>query len=207
MVAASLWAASLVAVALWTFLWPMDRPLPQGDAIICLGAGVDEAGQIDAAATRRAEACAELARAGAAPIVIFSGGPLRPGLPTSAAGMADIANAAGMAGALAVLEGASYSTLHNALYSLELVAPEARLILVSEAFHLPRAWASFRVMGADDLALHPSERIRRSAGGGPAWVMILRESLAIWFNLARYGAWRIGAALGIDPATRAAWLR
>ena len=142
-----LWAAGLFAILLWTLLWPLDRPLPEGDAIICLGAGVDSAGRIDQASTKRAEACAELARAGAAPIVVFSGGPRRAGLPTAAAGMAAVANAAGMGGALVLLEDASYSTLHNALYSLEMVAPTARLILVTEAFHLPRSWASFKMMG------------------------------------------------------------
>ena len=200
-----LWSVSFLAVLAWTFLWPMDRPLPQGDAIICLGAGVDSAGRIDQASTKRAQACAELARAGAAPIVVFSGGPRRAGLPTAAAGMADVANAAGMGVALVLLEDASYSTLHNALYSLEMVAPKARLILVSEAFHLPRSWGSFRVMGASDLVLYPSERLRRSARGFE-WGMILREGLAIWFNIARYSAWRIGGALGIDATTRAAWL-
>ncbi|MBF9047372.1 YdcF family protein [Rhodobacterales bacterium LSUCC0031] len=200
-----LWAVSFLAVLAWTFLWPMERPLPRGDAIICLGAAVDQAGRIDQASRRRAEACAELARAGAAPIVVFSGGPRQPGLPTAAAGMSEAAEATGMGGALVLREGASYSTLHNALFSLELVAPSARLILVTEAFHLPRAWASFRAMGARDLALVPSERLRRDARGY-AWHMLLRESLAIWFNLARYGAWRIGGAVGIDPATRVAWL-
>ncbi|WP_439138747.1 YdcF family protein [Roseicyclus sp.] len=202
-----MWAAGFAAILCWTLLWPMDRPLPQGDAIICLGAGIDTAGRIDAASTKRAERCAELARAGAAPTVIFTGGPRRPGLSTSAAGMAAIANGAGMGGALAVLENASYSTLQNALFSLELVPRTARLILVTEAFHLPRSWASFKAMGARDLALYPSERLRQNDAGRPKWGMLLRESLAIWFNAGRIVAWRIGGALGVDDTTRAAWLR
>ena len=202
-----LWAAGLFAILLWTLLWPLDRPLPEGDAIICLGAGVDSAGRIDQASTKRPEACAELARAGAAPIVVFTGGPLRPGLPTSADGMAEIAQRAGLGGALVLLEAASYSTLQNALFSLDLIETEARLILVTEAFHLPRAWASFTVMGARDLALYPSERLRQSQRGGRAWGMLLRESLAIWFNAGRFTAWRIGGALGVDDTARAAWLR
>ena len=121
-----LWAAGLFAILLWTLLWPLDRPLPQGDAIICLGAGVDSAGRIDQASTKRAETCAELARAGAAPIVIFTGGPLRPGLPTSADGMAEIALRAGLGGALVWLETASDSALQNALESGGLVATGAR---------------------------------------------------------------------------------
>lgn len=167
---------------------------------------MDSTGQIDQAGTKRAQRCAELARAGAAPIVIFTGGPRRPGLPSSAAGMAEIANEAGMGGALVLLETASYSTLQNALFSRELVPPTARLILVTEAFHLPRSWASFKAMGAHDLTLYPSERLRQSEAGRPAWGMLLRESFAIWFNAGRFIAWRIGGALGIDDIRRAAWL-
>ena len=90
---------------------------------------------------------------------------------------------------------------------LGMIETEARLILVTEAFHLPRAWASFTVMGARDLALYPSERLRQSQRGGRAWGMLLRESLAIWFNAGRFTAWLIGGALGVDDTARAAWLR
>lgn len=202
-----LWALGLVAVGLWTFLWPMDRPMPQGDAIICLGAGVDGAGRIDAAGLKRAEACAGLARAGAAPVVIFTGGPAATGGPSAAAGMAEVAQTAGVGQSLVIIEPVAQSTLQNAAFSLALLSPEARLILVSEAFHLPRAWASFRAMGAEDLALYPSERLRRGQDGAPAWGMLLRESVAIWFNAARFAAWSLGGMMGMDAASRIGWLR
>lgn len=204
--AALLWAASLVAISLWTALWPLERPLPQGDAIICLGAGVDAQGRVDAAGRVRAETCAELVQAGAAPMVLFSGGPLRPGLPSGAAGMAAIAMARGVAPSAILVEEASYSTLQNALFSLPMLPDGARLILVTEAFHLPRAWASFRVMGAEEMALVASERLRRDGAGRYGWGMILRESVAVWFNLARYGAWRLGGAVGVSDPARAGWL-
>jgi uncharacterized SAM-binding protein YcdF (DUF218 family) len=199
--------ATVLAVFIWTFFWPLERPMPQGDAIICLGAGVDGAGRIDAASLARAQACAGLARAEAAPIVIFTGGPSRPGAPSAAAGMADAAQSTGLGQALIILEQSAQSTLQNALYSLALLPDDARLILVTEAFHLPRAWASFRVMGAGDLALYPSERLRRAEGGGFALGMLTRESVALWFNAARFAAWRLGGVIGVDDSARADWLR
>lgn len=205
--AAALWLAGLVAICLWTAAWPMAAPLPQGDAILCLGAGVDAEGRIDPASRTRAGRCAELARAGAAPVLVMTGGPLRAGTPTAADGMADVARAAGTGDATILLEDRSHSTLQNALFSLRLVAPDARLILVTEAFHLPRAWISFRAMGAQDLVLYPSERLRRTARGRPAWHMLLRESLALWFNAGRLGAWWLGGMAGIPEDRRAVWLK
>ena len=185
----------------------MDRPLPQGDAILCLGAGVDGAGRIDAASRARAQTCADLARAGAAPVVIFTGGPARPGAPSAAAGMAEAAAQAGLGQADVILEQSAQSTLQNALYSRALVPGHGRLILVSEAFHLPRAWASFRAMGARDLALYPSERLRHRADGRPAWAMLARESIALWFNAGRFALWGLGGVIGIEDSARADWLR
>lgn len=181
--------------------------MPQGDAIICLGAGVDGAGRIDAAGHARAETCAGLARAGAAPVVIFTGGPARPGGPSAAQGMARAAQDAGLGPARITLEQSARSTLQNALFSLALLPADARVIVVSEAFHLPRAWASFKVMGAGDVALSPSERLRRTEDGSFALGMVIRESVALWFNAARFAAWRLGGFIGIDDSARAAWLR
>lgn len=175
--------------------------MPQGDAIICLGAGVDGAGRIDAAGHARAETCAGLARAGAAPVVIFTGAP------SAAQGMALAAQDAGLGPARVMLEQSARSTLQNALFSLALLPADARVIVVSEAFHLPRAWASFKVMGAGDVARFPSERLRRTEDGSFALGMVIRESVALWFNAARFAAWRLGGIIGVDDSARAAWLR
>ena len=202
-----IWAATLAAVCLWTFLWPMDRPLPRGDAIVCLGAGVDGAGRIGPGSAARAETCARLARAGVAPLIVFTGGPAAPGAPSAAAAMAEAARAHGVGDAVIMLEERAFSTLQNAAYSRAMLPDAARLILVSEAFHLPRSWLSFRAMGAAEVATYPALRVRAAPSGGPAWGMVLRESLALWFNAGRYVAWRAGGALGIDETARADWLR
>ncbi len=201
-----IWAATLAAVCIWTYLWPLDRPLPRGDAIVCLGAGVDGAGRIGPGSRVRAETCARLAREGVAPVVVFTGGPAAPGARSAAAGMAEVARVEGVGDAVILLEENAFSTLQNALYSRALLSEDARLILVSEAFHLPRSWVSFRAMGVEDVTTYPALRIRPGPSGGPAWGLLLRESLAIWFNAGRYTAWRIGGGLGIADSTRTGWL-
>lgn len=202
-----LWAATLAAVCLWTFLWPLERPAPRGDAIVCLGAGVDTAGRPGPGSRMRAETCADLARAGAAPVLVFTGGPARAGAPSAAAAMADVARAAGTGTAALRLEDRAASTLQNALFTRALLPGSDRLIVVTEAFHLPRAWASFRAMGGGDVALYPAGRLRDTAAGGPAMRVLLRESLAIWFNAGRLAVWHGAGLLGISEARRVALLR
>nr|WP_239025627.1 YdcF family protein [Roseibacterium persicicum] len=180
--------------------------MPRGDAIVCLGAGVNAAGVIDAASRARAGACAALARAGAAPVVVFTGGAAAPGAPSAAAGMAAVARAAGVAEASVLLEEDAHSTLQNALNTRPRLPEGARVILVTEAFHLPRAWASFRAMGVEVAALYPALRLRAGRDGTPDWTMLLRESVALWFNAGRYAAWRVGGALGIEDSRRGDWL-
>lgn len=177
--------ATYAAVIAWTFLWPMDRPLPQGDAIVCLGGAIDSQGQLGPGSRMRADRCGALWRAGVAPVVVFSGGVPRAGGPSAARAMAD---RSGLPDAAIRLEESSHSTLQNALFTLRITGPDARLILVTEAFHLPRSWASFRVMGAGDPALAPAGRLRSQGR-----LMLLRETAAIWFNVARYILWRATA--------------
>jgi len=194
---------TLAAVFLWTFLWPLDRDPPQGDVIICLGAGSDSDGSLGQGSRDRAETCAALYHAGAAPQVLFTGGPNTPGAPSAAAGMA---THSGVPEAAILLEESAQSTLQNALFSLDMLEGDARLILVTEAFHLPRSHASFRLMGARDLALYPAGAVALTEDGRPAYRKLLREVAAIWFNLARYSAWRLGGLIGVPEDARIDWL-
>jgi uncharacterized SAM-binding protein YcdF (DUF218 family) len=198
---------TLAAVGLWTALWPLDRPAPRGEAIVCLGAGVDAAGRLGPGSRMRAETCAALAREGAAPVLVFSGGPARPGTPSAAAAMARIARAAGSGQAEIRVEERARSTLQNALFTRAMLPGAPRVIVVTEAFHLPRAWASFRAMGAAELALHPAGRVRMAGAGGVAWRVLLRESLALWFNAGRYAVWRAAGVLGLPDTTRTGLLQ
>lgn len=199
-VCAGLWLCTYAAVLVWTYAWPVDRTAPMGDVIVCLSGGGDVPRSTPDGVRSRAETCGLLYRAGAAPRVLFTGGTLSPDLPSSAAVMA---RASGVPEAAVILEPRARSTLQNAVFALQLVPEDARLIVVTEAFHLPRAWVSFRAMGARDVALYASARAVADPDGPvlerhPA----LRESLAIWFNAARLAAFAVGGALGVPRDLR-----
>jgi len=91
-----------------------------------------------------------------------------------------------------VEDGLAQSTLQNALFSLPLIPNAEHIIVVTEAFHLPRSWASYRWAAweldhpATSVTLVMSEEVRRDPHTGDVrWNIQIRESHAIWFNLAR----------------------
>lgn len=170
--------------------WPRDVPQMQADAIVCLGGGTSEVRLYRTSAERAAQ-CIEIYRTGAAPLIVFSGigaGPL----------MADMARANGVPDEAILVESDSRSTLQNALFTADLIPADTPIILVTDAFHLPRSWVSFRVMGFDDQTL--------VASGAPRVNIkfLAREALAVWFNAGRIALW--WATPWMDPETRAMFL-
>lgn len=202
------WAITFAAVLAVQTLWRSDQPVPdRADAIVCLGAGMSYRGWTlpGAASERRAHACADLHAAGAAPVVVFSG--YGHETYSAAEAMADVARARGVPEQAIRIEPLARSTIQNAAFSLALFesAPD-RVILVSDAFHLPRSWATFRLLGVHEVVLYAApnvtttgQRERTELG----W--ILRESLAIWSNAGRLMAYSAAGLAGIDHETRIGW--
>jgi len=206
-----LYAYALMTVLMlaWTFLWPIPNPdtMRPADAIVCLGGGMDARGTLDQATLTRVDRCVQLYEAGLAPVVIFTGGTARPNGPSSGGQMARYAMTLGLPEGAAVIEAAAQSTLQNALFTLESLPDVRALILVTEAFHLPRSYASFRwavwETGHHDLRLDlaASEPVRRDpVSDHVGWLILVRESLAIWFNLAR------ATVFSISPDPQVDWL-
>lgn len=204
-----MFALMTAAMLAWTFLWPAPdvARVPQADAIVCLGGGVSANGTLGRGVAARIARCVELHGAGKAPVVIFTDGPATPGGVPGAQRMIDHAIDLGLPGAAALREGSAQSTLQNALFSYPLVPDATRLILVTEAFHLPRTRASF-TWAAHELGRSPpklhlvmSERVRRDPQGRIGWRILARESIAIWFNIGRAAAYSLAPDPDID------WLR
>jgi uncharacterized SAM-binding protein YcdF (DUF218 family) len=200
--------ATLAVVLLVQFGWPLarDRALPNpADAIICLGAGMeDDPSPLPDAVTRaRALTCAELLRADVAPVAVFTGA----GNETSsaAAAMAAVAREEGVAEARIIVEPRAHSTIQNAAFATALLPPDARrLIVVSDAFHLPRAWVIFRVLGHDGVTVHATEaRLEAPLATRLGWS--LREAVVIWVNVGRLTVYGVAGALGVDRDTRIGW--
>jgi uncharacterized SAM-binding protein YcdF (DUF218 family) len=147
----------------------------------------------------------QLFDAGLAPVIIFSGGIARPTGPSAGAQMGRFAMTRGVPQDGVFAEGLAQSTLQNALFSLPLIPNAERIIIVTEAFHLPRSWASFRwaqwELGhpAKSFTLVMSEDVRRNPlTGDVRWNMLVRESLAIWFNAVRAAAYSVAPHDPVD---------
>jgi uncharacterized SAM-binding protein YcdF (DUF218 family) len=191
----------------WTFLWPEPdvRALQPADAIVCMGGSMSADGTLAASTLTRVERCVQLFEAGLAPVIIFSGGIARPTGPSAGAQMGRFAMTLGVPQDGVIAEGLAQSTLQNALFSLPLIPNAERIIIVTEAFHLPRSWASFRwaqwELGhpAKSFTLVMSEDVRRNPlTGDVRWNMLVRESLAIWFNAVRAAAYSVAPHDPVD---------
>lgn len=198
-----------VALLAWTFLWPDPElaDIKPADAIICLGDGMLADGTLAAPVLTRLERCVQLYQAGLAPVIVFSGGTAAPNGPSAGGQMALYAIGLGLPDAAAMSEPRAQSMLQNALFSLDLIPDANRLIVVTEAFHLPRSWASFKwaawELGLRDtsISLVKSENVRRDpVTGAVNWNILFRESLAIWFNGAR------ALAFSVSPNDPIDWL-
>ena len=189
---------TLAAVTAFSTLYTNPDAAIRADVIVCLGAGVDKHGNLDLAASARALTCARLYELGIAPQVHFTGGNDAPGAPSGGQSMANAAFAAGLPEAVTTVEHDSRSTLQNALFSVPALSDAESIVIVTDAFHLPRSAASFAGMGSWSQKLWASERDRISPFWGKDWDSLHRETLAIWFNLLRYAAWRAATTLGAE---------
>lgn len=153
---------------------PADAPAPAG--IVFIGGVVD--GSTEAATGQPkygmgSEAIDETIRLARrwpdVPIVLSGGGwPPRDGLDLSEAGtMARLLVAAGISSDRLILERRSRTTWENAVLSLEMVAPkpDARWLLVTPAWHMPRSIGAFRAAGWTGIVAAPSLGERRRPPG------------------------------------------
>jgi uncharacterized SAM-binding protein YcdF (DUF218 family) len=155
-------------------------PPLRADAIVVLGCAL-HAGAPSPALTRRVECGATLLARGVAPLLVLSGGG-RSGRPEAEA-MAALAAALGVPTERMMLEPRSCDTIGNAFNSAALLRARglASVVLISDAYHLPRARILFRRAGLIVAATdHPPPR---------SWLrelpFYLRELAALAVNLCR----------------------
>lgn len=116
------------------------EPPPAGpyDAIVVAGCRVLPNGQPGAALARRAELAHRLFTEGRAPRVVFTGGVGRNG-PSEASVAAAHAVSLGLPPEVAVLEEHSTSTRENARFAARILGAQARVLVVTDAYHVFRA--------------------------------------------------------------------
>lgn len=141
----------------WRYAPPPGEtaPVPNGEAIVVLGGATREVGyprpinEVNEAGDRIIYA-AWLYHQGAAPRILISGGTapwVSPeGGPPEAVAIAELLEMLGVPRAALLLETDSRNTQENAAGSFEILAEHDihRIILVTSAIHMPRAYASFQ---------------------------------------------------------------
>lgn len=161
----------------------MARSGADADVAVVLGAAVRAGGRPSPALARRTRHAVELLRGGAVDHLLLTGGVGRHP-PSEASVMYALARDAGIAPARLVLEDTATTTLESARACARIIAARrwSRVLLVSDAYHLPRARLAFRHFGVAASASAPPV-------GDPRewqWLLLsLRELVAIPWYLVR----------------------
>jgi uncharacterized SAM-binding protein YcdF (DUF218 family) len=131
---------------------PMLRANTEGnaEAIVVLGATTDPYCTPNLPAVRRTIIAARLYRAGRAPLVLFTGGPIGAPPPCTVAGaMASLGEELGIPHDHVLLEERSRNTWTNAVYCAQMLRARqvSTILLVTDSIHMRRAEACFRRQG------------------------------------------------------------
>ncbi len=191
-------AAAVVASAVWFALRP---PTESAGVLIVLGGAMTDEYTLASQTRGRVEAAVALFNAGAAPRILFTGGGAAEGQVPAGEQMRALAVALGVPASVTAVETGARSTLQNALFSRPVLGPlaDGPVMLVTDGFHLARAWASFRWAGYRQIRLAAAtafgdEPLHRQL----RWIG--REALAWWFNPARVVAFELLERVrGHDP--------
>jgi uncharacterized SAM-binding protein YcdF (DUF218 family) len=165
--------ALLLALAVRVHLFARAaHEAPRAEAIVVLGAKLFEGGRPSPAFEGRIERAAELFAAGAAPLVLFSGG----GTPSEASAGRAYAHTLGVAESACVVEEQSSNTFENARFSATLLEARGirRVVVVTDGFHLLRAVRLFRLHGLEPIPAASRRRLTTRT-----WLLAtLKEALA-----------------------------
>lgn len=115
----------------------LRRPIGEFDAIVVAGCRVTASGEPTPALRRRAALAARLWHEGHAPKVVLTGGVGAEG-PSEASVAARVVRELGVAEGAILLEETSTSTEENARHAAEVLSPQARVLVVSDAYHVFR---------------------------------------------------------------------
>lgn len=128
-------------------------------------------------------------------LIMSGGGDPQDNEPIKAELMAAAARAAGVPETVLRVEGASHSTLQNALFTSGLLGEQATapVVFVTHRFHGLRSWASLRWAGFTDLTFVPTE----PDGAPPVLDGLIMEGIKWPANVLRGGAYSVLTAFGI----------
>lgn len=162
---------------------PVDSPVASYDAAIVLGAMVRPDGSPSPALLRRVEHSVRLAAGGHVRHLLMSGGPVRHATPEAHV-MRDLAVASGIPPGRVHVEASSVNTIGNARLSKAMAAELGwrRLLLVTDACHMPRALYVFHRLGP---VVAPSAAWPRTLPAREWYWAWMREAAALPWTIVR----------------------
>lgn len=181
----SVWAA-LIGTFLYVALYQPSDDVPSGSAIIALSGNAGKSGVVTGETEARIQRAVELFEAGAAPVLVVTGGTnASDGQPVAEA-MKAYAVAAGVPEDAILVEGGSHSTLQNALFASDLAELDKTqpVLIVTHRYHLPRAHASFRWAGFENVTNVAADNV----AGFEITEPMLWEAVKWPLNIVRAGA-------------------
>jgi uncharacterized SAM-binding protein YcdF (DUF218 family) len=176
----------------------LAEPPATAPLVVVLGGGIRYDGVLHPRSTNHMREAIRFFDEGRVDAIHFSGGALGP-IPEAHA-MRRLAIEAGVPGSAITIEDRSTSTLQNALYTREAIGPlPPGTVIVTDRTHMARAWLSFWWAGERGHVMH-SAPIWPREGRWRRLQFVARESLAVWYNLARMGEATVLLRLGVEPA-------
>jgi uncharacterized SAM-binding protein YcdF (DUF218 family) len=178
------WIA-LIGTGLYVAMYEGKIDLPEAEAIVVVSGNAGKNGGMLGETEARLNRAVALYNEGLAPRLILSGGSK-----SDAETVADAMKAAAIAGGVPenaiTVEGASHSTLQNAIFAADIedLSKAAPILLVTHRYHLPRANASFRWAGFSDITNVAAD----PDGGFQITPGLLWESVKWPLNVLRAGA-------------------
>ncbi|HEY1817707.1 MAG TPA: YdcF family protein [Kofleriaceae bacterium] len=158
-----------------------DTVLEPRDAIVVLGARLGPHDSLTPVLAERVRVAAELFASGAAPRVIPTGGVTGRASRAEADVLGEALVEHGVPASAIAIERAARTTRDNAELTAKLLAPAARVWLVTQPFHARRAERLFRDAGLDARAWHVADSVQyREPRHALRW--IARE-YAAWLKL------------------------
>lgn len=224
---ALLWGGRMALVALavvaltylavwWMQAWQYrahhaGRPLaPPVDAVIVLGGGMDPDGAFNIVGRARVQAAVRLLARGDAAHAIFTGFGCAGGDDgcSEAAAMHAGAVAGGADPERLIVEPDARTTLENLTRSFAIAEARGfrRLAVLTDAFHLTRAAALARLLGRDVVPV-AAEGGLYALPAAEQFPVLMRETLAWWYNLGKAAVWTGAGILGRSEAERARAVR
>lgn len=152
------------------------QPPEAADAALVLGNAVNRRGRPNPCLRSRVEAGVRLYRAGKVPRLLMSGG-TDPDGSNQAEAMRAMALNLGVPEAHIIIEPRSENTYQNMVFSRPLLENAASVIVVSDAFHLPRSrWLATRHLPQQSVQVFAAQDCGDSAAA--MWRKRVREALA-----------------------------